>query len=118
MSPPVMATLGMCMNSGNFDKSIETHLKAMQIREKLFGTSGSEVTQSYFHLGRVYREKKEYTTSLAYFGKALQNKLEKYGPEHKELVSVYDSISEVYFMMGNKVQGDFYKGKAEESSKH
>lgn len=101
------------LRSKNFDKSIETHLKAMQIREKLFGRSSTEITQSYFHLGTAYKEKGEYKTSLEYFEKALQNKIEQRGSGHKDLVKIYNSISDVYNLMDNKEQGNLYKAKAE-----
>jgi tetratricopeptide (TPR) repeat protein len=106
------------LNSKNYDKSIEAHLKAMEIREQLFGKSGVEVIQSYTNLGNAYRDKKEYKTSLEYFEKALQSKITQHGPGHKDLVRFYKNISDVYYLMDNKEQGDLYKQKAEEILKN
>lgn len=102
------------LNSKNYDKSIEAHLKAMQIREKLFGANSSEVGQSYTGLGNAYREKNDYKNSLMYFEKLLKNKIEEKGPGHKDLIKIYKSISDVYFLMGNKEQGDLFKAKADD----
>lgn len=102
-------------NSGDFDKSIDAHLKAMKIREKLFGEASAEIIDSYVGLGNVYREKKDYTTSLKYFEKALKNKIVQRGEGHKDLAKFYKYISDVYYLMENKEQGDFYKTKSEET---
>jgi tetratricopeptide (TPR) repeat protein len=102
----------------DFDKSIDAHLKAMKIREKVFGETSVEIGESYTGLGHAYREKKDYQTSLAYFEKALKNKIKQRGEGHKDLVRFYTNISEVYYLMGNKEQGELYKTKSEEISKN
>jgi tetratricopeptide (TPR) repeat protein len=86
----------------------------MLIREKLFGANSPQIVESYRGLGNVYRETKEYEKSLSYYQKALQNKVEQLGDGHKDLARYYTHISEVYYLMENKEQGDFYKAKAEE----
>lgn len=97
-----------------YDKSIAAHLVALDIRKKLFGEKSPEINQTYFNLGRVYKEKKDYETSLSYFRKLLANKIEQLGPDHKDLVKVYNSLSEVYYLMGNKTLGDENKAKGDE----
>ena len=47
------------------------------------------------------------------FEKALSNKILQRGEGHKDLVKYYNYISEVYYLMENKGQGDSYKAKAE-----
>ncbi|MBK7854791.1 MAG: tetratricopeptide repeat protein [Bacteroidetes bacterium] len=69
-------------------------------------------------MGNAYREKKSYETSLAYFEKALQNKVKQVGQGHKDLVKLYKNISDVYYLMNNREQGDFYKIKSEEILKN
>lgn len=86
----------------------------MKIREKLFGTTSPEITESYVGLGKVYREKKEYKTSLDYFEKALQNKILQRGDGHKDLVKFYTYLSEVYYLMGNNELGEFNNKKSGE----
>ena len=86
----------------------------MKIREQLLGKESVEVIQSYIGLGNAYKEKKDYKTSIDYFEKALQNKIKQRGQGHKDLVRYYNNISEVYYLMDNKAQGDFYKAKSEE----
>jgi len=100
-------------NSKDFDKSIDAHLKAMSIREHLFGTKSAEITESYVGLGHAFREKKEYMISLGYFEKALKNKIIQLGERHKDLAKHYNNISDVYYLMGIKEQGDLYKSKSE-----
>ncbi len=90
------------------------HLKAMNIRGILYGKKSVEITQSYYHLGNAYRENRDYKTSIEYFQKALENKIAERGEKHKDLARYYKNISEVYYLMKNKEQGDFYKTKSEE----
>lgn len=85
----------------------------MKIREKIFGDSSAEVIQSYTGLGNACKEKKDYEVSIEYFEKALQNKIKQNGEEHKDLAKYYKNISDVYYLMDNKQQGDFYKTKSE-----
>ena len=101
-------------NKKDFDKSVEAHLKAMRIREHRFGATSAEIIDSYVGLGNAYRERKEYMLSLGYFEKALNNKIIQRGEGHKDLSKYYKNISEVYFLMGNNIQGDFYKTKSED----
>lgn len=100
------------LRSKEYNKAVDAHLKAKTIRQKLFGESGAEVTQSYIHLGHTYREKKEYSSALVYFEKALKNKAQQSGPGHKDVGKIYSLLSDVYYLMGNKAQGDAYKAKA------
>ena len=104
----------MYFNKKDFDSSVEIHLKAMSIREKLYGKNSIEVIQSYSNLGNAYRDKKDYKTSMEYFQKALENKIIQRGEKHKDLVRYYKNISDVYYLMNNKEQGDLYKTKSEE----
>ncbi|MGB4970988.1 MAG: tetratricopeptide repeat protein [Saprospiraceae bacterium] len=96
-------------NNKEFDKSIEAHLKAMKIREKIFGLTSAEIIESYVGLGNTYREKTDYSTSLVYFESALKNKITQRREGHKDLVKFYKYISDVYYLMGNKLKGDEYK---------
>jgi tetratricopeptide (TPR) repeat protein len=99
--------------NGELDKSIEAHTKAMNIRESIFGEESPEIVESYAGLGNAYREKKDYAKSLMCFEKALNNKILQRGKGHADLVKYYNYISEVYYLMGNKEQGDSYKAEAE-----
>lgn len=103
----------VCRNSRDYDNSIAAHRKAMLIREKIFGAGSPEIIESYVGLGNAYREKKEYTSALDYFEKALKNKIAQRGEGHKDLARFYKYISELYYLMENKAQGDSYKAKAE-----
>ena len=98
---------------GELDKSIEAHTKAMNIRESVFGEESPEIVESYAGLGNAYREKKDYPSSLKCFEKALNNKILQRVEGHKDLVKYYNYISEVYYLMENKEQGDRYKAKAD-----
>jgi len=100
-------------NNKEFDKSIEAHHQAMKIREKNFGVSSAEIIESYLGLGNAHREKKEFATALNYFEKALNNKIIQRGEGHKDLIRFYKYISEVYYLMDNKIKGDEYKSKWE-----
>ena len=56
----------------------------------------------------------DYKTSVEYFQKALDNKITQLGEKHKDLARYYKSISDVYYLMKNKEQGDLYKTRSEE----
>jgi len=103
----------MYRNNKEFDKSIEAHLKAMEIRNKLFGETSIEIIESYVGLGNAYREKGEYPMSVEYFEKALRNKIIQRGDGHKDLGRYYKYLSDVYYIMGDKDEGDLYKSKYE-----
>ncbi len=100
-------------NNKEYDKSIDAHFKALKIREKVYGADGAEIIESYVGLGNAYREKKEYHISLEYFEKALKNKIIQRGEGHKDLAKYLAYISDVYFLMDNKLKGEEYKLKSE-----
>ena len=58
-----------------------------------------------------------YKKSLTYFEKALENKVLQRGERHKDLVRYYKQIGEVYYLMGDKLNGDKYQIKADEIEK-
>lgn len=89
----------------------------MRIREKVFGKTSPEIIESFNGLANTYREQKDYKKSLAYFDRALANKIIQRGAGHKDLARFYANISEVYYLMGNKNQGESYKAKSEEASR-
>ncbi|MBL0238118.1 MAG: tetratricopeptide repeat protein [Saprospiraceae bacterium] len=62
-------------NNKDYDLSIDAHLKALSIREKVFGPYSAEIIESYVGLGNTYRETKAYDIALEYFEKALKNKI-------------------------------------------
>ncbi|MBK6998079.1 MAG: tetratricopeptide repeat protein [Lewinellaceae bacterium] len=100
-------------NSKNYDKALDAHIKAMNIREKIFGENSAEIIESYTGLGNAYREKKDYKSALDYFDNALQNKILQRGLGHKDLARYYKKISDVYYLMDDKVQGDLFKTQSE-----
>ena len=44
--------------AGHFDKALNNHLKALIIREQVYGTWHEEVASSYNNLGAVWQAKK------------------------------------------------------------
>ncbi len=101
------------LRSKEFDKSIDAHRRAMKIRSVVFGDSSVQIIDSYVGLGNAFREQKEYDSSLVYFQKALSNKVLQRGEGHKDLKRHYNNISAVYMLMGNRVEGELYKSKAD-----
>ncbi len=105
------------VNSKDYDNAIDAHLKALKIREKVFGKNGVEVIQSFTNLGNAYKGKKDYGNALDNYEKALQNKiLQTGGPVHKELARFYKNVSDIYYLMDNKAQGDLYKARSDASA--
>lgn len=100
-----------------YDRAIEAHQHSRQIREKVFGKDSAEIVESYRGLGNEYRKKKIYRKSLAFFERALRNKMDQLGQGHKDLARYYKSISEVYSLMGNKSKAREYVGRGEEIEK-
>ena len=101
----------------DYDRAIETHLIAKQIREKVFGKDTVVIVGSYRGLGNAYREKKSYKKSLDFFERVLRSRTVQLGPGHRDLAREYESIGEVYSLMGNKLKAEEYKVKAEEIGK-
>ncbi|HUM46128.1 MAG TPA: tetratricopeptide repeat protein [Chitinophagales bacterium] len=99
-------------NSGDFDSAITYHTEALQIRQQLYGAGAPELAQSYNNLGNAYREKKQYATALENFQKAAQIR-EQPPVNNKDLAKYYKSISEVYFLMGDREKGEQFKIKAD-----
>ena len=67
--------------------------------------------QSHTNLGNAYKEKGDYKSALKYYQKALEIKILQVGEGHKDLAKFYQNVSEVYYLMGDKKQGDYYKAK-------
>ena len=58
-------------NQRLFDKAIDYHFKALEIRLKIFGEQSSEVATCYNNIGCIYHEQNNYKLALDYFQKAL-----------------------------------------------
>ena len=99
---------------GDYDKALEYHLKALEIREKVLGKEHPDTAISYNNIGTVYYIKGDYDNALKYLFKALEIREKKLGPEHPLTRTTYRNIGNVYMKMGNKQEAQKWFDKAKE----
>ncbi|HMS98397.1 MAG TPA: tetratricopeptide repeat protein [Saprospiraceae bacterium] len=99
-------------NNQQFQESIEAHTSAMKIRETIFGLQSPEIVESYVGLARVHKDLQDYPTALGYFEKALKNKIIQKGEAHADLAKFYQYLSDIWYLMEDKVKGEEYKNTA------
>jgi len=85
----------------DFEKSLEYHLKAMAIQEKVLGKEHFETSTSYNNIGHAYCEKGDYEKALEYHFKALEIIEQILGKEHPHTARSYNNIGSVYNFLGN-----------------
>jgi hypothetical protein len=78
--------------------------KTIQLKEELNLKSGIEITQS--NLGYIHLKQGEYQTAISYFDRA------KTGINGKQLVFVYNNLSEAYKGLGNSIKALEYLERA------
>ena len=55
----------------DYDKAMEYHLKALEIRETMLGMEHPDTATSYNNIGLVYHNQGDYPKALEYYTKAL-----------------------------------------------
>ena len=89
---------------GDYDKALEYHLKALEIREKVLGKEHTYTATSYNNIGLDYFSKGDYDKALEYYFKALEIQEKVLGKDHPDTASSYNNIG-----LGYSRKGDYDK---------
>ena len=88
-------------NKGDFNRALEYHLKALNIRLNKLKKNHPDVADSYNNLGNVHYSKGDFNRALEYYQKALKISLNKLGENHPEVASSYHNIGNVHSSKGD-----------------
>lgn len=89
------------------------HSKAREVRDSLFGPESAEIAQSYLGLGNSYRELGQYNSAILNFEKVLMIRMKIKGNHHKDLIPVYEKLSQVYLLDNNSDKARYYQDLAD-----
>ena len=86
---------------GDYDKALEYHFKALEIRKSLLREDNSDTAMSYINIGAVYDELGDYDKALEYDFKALEIYKAVLGENHPDTAMSYNNIGIVYSILGD-----------------
>ncbi len=86
---------------GAYDRAMDFHFKALNIREKKLGNRHTSTAVSYANLAILYYYKGHYEDALTYNYRALDIRLALQGPRHQSVVSAYINLGVVYRAMAD-----------------
>ena len=81
---------------GDYDKALEYHFKALEIRKDVLGENNADTAGSYNNIGNVYDKLGDYDKALEYHFKALEIFKEVLGENHPNTAMSYGNIGVVY----------------------
>jgi tetratricopeptide (TPR) repeat protein len=81
--------------SGEYDRSIVEHRKALAIREHLLGRTSLESARSYYVIGCALSDRGDFDEALAELRRALRTRLLIFGKHHMDSKEVVDNIGTV-----------------------
>lgn len=90
------------------------HSKAREVRDSLFGSESAEIAQSFLGLGNAYREMGQYNSAILNFEKVLMIRMKIKGNNHKDLIPVYEKLSQVYILANDTEQAKYYQNLADD----
>ncbi len=101
----------------HFDKALEYHEKALDIRLRFNGRSSEKVALSYYYMGQCYRgfsvsgtgEKQPFNPikeEFEYLNKALEIQLKTVGENAYQTANTYEALGSYYY----EIQNDYHKG--------
>ncbi len=96
-----------------YNSAVFYHSKALEIRDSLFGPESVEITQSYLGLGNSYRELGQFDSAILNFEKMLNVRIQIKGTNHKDLIPVYEKLSQVYLLDNNAEKALHYQSLAD-----
>lgn len=86
--------------SGEYDKSILEHRKALAIREHLLGKTHLETARSYYVIGCALSDRGDFDEALAELRRALRTRLLIFGRDHLDTQEVVSNLGTVLFAKG------------------
>ncbi len=87
---------------GEYDRSLEHHLRALGILEQTLGPDDVEVARVVNNLGLVYRLQGNYPASLEHHRRALGVRERALGPDHPAVASALVAMGATYFESGDR----------------
>ena len=119
VSPEALATaynnLGTtCLEMGYSQKALENMLKAMKIRQYIYGEDHQVLAESYNNIGNVYRSLGENQIALQFCLQALEIWMRVNGENHPNIAISYDNIGCIYGALGEYREALKYHQKAAE----
>lgn len=85
---------------GEYRKSVEYHLKALEIQEKTIGVEHPNTAASYNNIGLAYSYLSEYDRALEYLVRALRIYEKTLGNIHPNTANIYNNIGIIYDTIG------------------
>jgi len=86
--------------TGEYDKSILEHRKALAIREYLLGKTHLETARSYYVIGCALSDRGDYDEALSELRRALRTRLLIFGKDHLDTQEVVNNLGIVLFAKG------------------
>jgi tetratricopeptide (TPR) repeat protein len=87
--------------SGDYDRSIADHRKALAIRENLLGRSNLETARTYYVVGCALSDRGDFDEALAELRRALRARLLIFGKEHLDVSEVVANMGTVLMAKGS-----------------
>jgi tetratricopeptide (TPR) repeat protein len=101
------------LNMKFYHSALFYHSKAREVRDSLFGSESAEIAQSYLGLGNTYREMGQYDSAILNFEKVLMIRMKIKGNNHKDLIPVYEKLSQVYLLDKDTEKAKYYQNLAD-----
>ncbi|XP_028410289.1 kinesin light chain-like [Dendronephthya gigantea] len=76
----------------DYQSALESHMKALKIRLKVYGENDPATADSYYSIGAVEQDRGDYKSALEYYQRALEISLKLYGKDHCDTADTYYSI--------------------------
>ena len=102
---------------GDYDKALEYHNKALEIKKDVLGEDHPNTAHSYNNIGNVYRNLGDYDKALEYHFKGLEIKKDVLGENHCDTAGSYNNIGLVYYRLRDYDKALEYQNKALEIKK-
>ena len=97
---------------GDYNKAIEYHEKALEIRINTLGESHPDIADYYNNLGVVYNDLGDYGKAIEYYEKALEIRINILGENDPDITFYYSNIGESYHGLGDYGKAIEYYEKA------
>jgi len=96
----------VCYSTGDYEKAISWHNKALNIGLEVLGEKHPDVANSYYGLGLVYKATGDYENAISWYKKALNIWLEVLGEKHPTIANSYNSLAIAYEEIDNYKAAD------------
>jgi len=98
--------------SGNYDASLRYYFKALEDRERRFGTDHPSIAPTHTGIGNVYADKGEYDKAVDHYIRALKVSGRMSGINDQSIAATYNNVGLAYAEKGEYVKALEYYEKA------